>query len=135
MKQIVNRDGHIAEHYGETEEIPERYVQTDRDRARRELAKTLGRSTQTSASRAEEIAERVVPQPGPAMREAEARSRVAQAQREQLRAPERLARLAAANDRRAQEKAERLAALVARLDERRAKARAQGSGDGMEATA
>jgi hypothetical protein len=98
MRRIVNRDGEIAELYGETEDVPEFYVRQDRHAARREIERVLAKDSTTPA-RVRELASGVVPLPGDRPRGS------------------------TADD------------LLARIQERRAKARAQGSDDGMEASA
>jgi hypothetical protein len=61
MKRIMTRDG-IAEHYGETEDIPEAYVQLDRRWARLDLERALARNA--NRERVDELARRVVPMDG-----------------------------------------------------------------------
>lgn len=113
MRRIVNRDGEVAELYGETEDVPQVYVTMDRRAARRELRDAMQR-TGASPEQAAHIVERVV---------APDSTDRALAERERLAAGRSAASLQNTRE------------LMQRINERRALARAKGIDDGMEASA
>jgi hypothetical protein len=113
MRWIAREDGNVWQSYGPDEDIPQRFVSRERKAARDELARGFYKAG-TPLREIREYVDRVVTP-----------ERVD-------RALEERERLAAGPDPAA---AQRARELVARINERRAKARAQGSDDGMEASA
>jgi hypothetical protein len=113
MRWIAREDGNVWQSYGPDEDIPQRLISRERKAARRELATDLYRS-RVPIGQIDELVNRVVT-PERVDRALEERERIAAG-------PDPVA-------------AQRARELVERINERRAKARAQGSDDGMEASA
>lgn len=113
MKWEARTDGNVWQTYGPGEDIPQRLVSRERKAARDELARGFYKAG-TPLREIREYVDRVVT-PASVDRALEERERI-------VAGPDPAA-------------SQRATELLARIHERRAKARAQGDGDGLEASA